>query len=149
MTALLIALALAAILQPSGDRRAAACVFVGVAVSYDLLYADLPGGTYYLGAAVTAAICIAFLDRLKSADFVVWALGRFCFASILLNAIGWAAYDAGIPAAPYNLLFQLFYFSAIVLLIYGGLHNGLSGKTTYRPRVLLPDCMGLYRNREK
>lgn len=144
MTALLIALALAAILQPSGDRRAAACVFVGAATGYDLLYASLPGETYYLGAAVTAAICIVLLDRLGSSDIVVWALGRLCFASILLNAIGWVAYELYVPAAPYNLLFQIFYFSAIVLLIYGG----LLGKTTYRPRVFIFDSLGLYGNRE-
>lgn len=147
MTALLIAIAFAATLQPSGDRRAAACVFVGAAISYDLLYAVLPGEKYYLGAAVTAAICIALISRLKSADFVVWALGRFCFASILLNAIGWVAYELFIPATPYNILFQLFYFSAIVLLIYGGLHNGL-GKNSYGSRVLLFDRMGFYSDRE-
>ena len=124
------------IAQPACDRRAACCLFIGATLSFDILCSSLPGEVYYFAAAANAAACIE-LFKLFSDDWIVRTLECFCLISIILNFSGWIAYERSMPAAPYNMSYEIFYISAIFVLIIGGPAGGLFQRRGYVPRVLL------------
>lgn len=102
VTALIVAICIAAALQPSRSRAIGAVCFSSMLVLHDLLLADADGFAYYGSAALTDLIVVVLLHKLAPLSKMVLELQRLSIVSICINALGYVFWFAYLPAWPYD-----------------------------------------------
>ncbi len=137
-----------ALTQPSGNRRAACCVFAGLFVGFDVLCGKMSGDEYFFVAAVNSAACYILLNKFKPLPFVAYVLQRFCAVSIFLNSVGYVLYEKSMSGTPYVISFMVFYALVILLFIYGGPVYGHFKRNRHDSGFYLSHDMGGYIYRE-
>lgn len=102
VTALIVAICIAAALQPTRSRAIGAVCFAAMLVLHDLMLADADGFAYYGSAAFADLIVVALLHKLAPLSKMVLVLQRLSIVSICINAVGYVFWFAYLPAWPYN-----------------------------------------------
>ena len=114
---LILALGVAALLQPTPARQKVAAVFVFMTLLHCVVGERLDGLAYYASAAVLDSAIIAITANFKETSQITRSIHRICLASIVLNAAGWITYMLYIPPVGYNLSFIFLYLWSIIVLM--------------------------------
>lgn len=117
VTLLLFILLIVSALQRTDERQYAAMVFVSLAVIHHVFADNLNGWLYYFSAAMFDAFVVLFTLKLRILSRAIKTLHDICYASIVLNGLGWAAWMLYLPPDPYNASFIVLYSWAIINLL--------------------------------
>lgn len=113
--------ALCVIIQGGDVRRlVAAFLFVAPVVVHEIFLADLDGLAYYGSAALFDLLTIVTLSLMMRPPKLALMLQQLAMISIMLNFYGWIAWMAYLAPDAYSLLFIGLYFTAIIILMWGG-----------------------------
>lgn len=115
----ILGIALAAVVQPSDDRRISAVIYAAPIVAYELFSGGLSDVQYYVGDALLATITAVIIGGFRK-NSLQKPIVLLCLASIALNFMGWALYEAGFSPILYDSAFLVLYSVAIWRLISGG-----------------------------
>lgn len=116
---IILVITLAAACQPSDDRRLSAMIYAAPIVAYELWSDGLGDIQYYIGDALLATITAIIIGGFRK-NSLQKPIVLLCLASISLNFMGWALYEAGFSPILYDYAFLVLYSVAIWRLISGG-----------------------------
>lgn len=116
VSALIVAICLAALFQPTRTRVIAALVFATMIVVHDALLGEADGFLYYGSAAFADLIAITLLHKLAPLSKMALSLQRLSIVSICTNALGYLLWFAYAPAWPYDMAFVAVFAWAVWIM---------------------------------
>ncbi len=115
--ALIAMIVIASFFQPTVQRAYAALSFSAVIIFYMEFFSHLRGLEYHVGSAVLAFGIIIILSGIDPVIKMAIHIQKACLAAILVNALGWYFYVAGISQVYANGLFIAIYLRILLALI--------------------------------
>ena len=119
-SALMLMFAVAALLQPTNERRLSALTYITPIIIFDTWCAGLSDWMLYVGAGLLGWLSVEFISRYCFA--LTRPLIELCAVSIGLNLFGFIIWYLGFPPTSYEYAFVVLYGLALIILTRGSGH---------------------------
>lgn len=117
LTALLAAIAVIMLLQPTAPRFFAVAVFLGATLFHDLALSGLDGFWYYGSAAALDFAIIVATSGVYPVPRLVVCMHQICMVSMVANLGGWLLWLAYFPPIVYDTVFIGIYTWALWIFV--------------------------------